>query len=106
MHGWERIIRHPRTYSGTREAMGAKRTIYMDHSATTFVKPEVVTAMIPYFTEHFGNPSSIYSIARESKKAIDAARVQTAKALGADPSAFAVCTRAASIAFFDSRAML
>jgi cysteine desulfurase len=57
----------------------------MDHSATTFVKPEVVTAMIPYFTEHFGNPSSIYSIARESKKAIDAARVQTAKALGADP---------------------
>ena len=65
--------------------MGAQRTIYMDHSATTFVKPEVVTAMIPYFTEHFGNPSSIYSIARESKKAIDAARVQTAKALGADP---------------------
>ena len=85
MHGWERIIRHPRTYSGTREAMGAKRTIYMDHSATTFVKPEVANAMIPYFTEHFGNPSSIYSIARESKKAIDAARVQTAKALGADP---------------------
>ena len=85
MHGWERIIRHPRTYSGTREAMGAQRTIYMDHSATTFVKPEVANAMIPYFTEHFGNPSSIYSIARESKKAIDAARVQTAKALGADP---------------------
>ena len=65
--------------------MGEQRTIYMDHSATTFVKPEVVTAMIPYFTEHFGNPSSIYGIARESKKAIDAARVQTAKALGADP---------------------
>ncbi len=65
--------------------MGAQRTIYMDHSATTFVKPEVVEAMIPYFTEHFGNPSSIYGIARESKKAIDAARVQTAKALGADP---------------------
>ena len=85
MHGWERIIHHPRTYSGTREAMGAQRTIYMDHSATTFVKPEVANAMIPYFTEHFGNPSSIYSIARESKKAIDAARVQTAKALGADP---------------------
>ncbi len=65
--------------------MGAQRTIYMDHSATTFVKPEVANAMIPYFTEHFGNPSSIYSIARESKKAIDVARVQTAKALGADP---------------------
>jgi cysteine desulfurase len=41
--------------------------------------------MIPYFTEHFGNPSSIYGIARDSKKAIDVARLQTAKALGADP---------------------
>jgi cysteine desulfurase len=65
--------------------MGAQRTIYMDHSATTFVKPEVLEAMIPYFTEHFGNPSSIYGIARDSKKAIDVARLQTAKALGADP---------------------
>ena len=65
--------------------MGAQRTIYMDHSATTFVKPEVVEAMIPYFTKYFGNPSSIYGIARDSKKAIDVARVQTAKALGADP---------------------
>jgi cysteine desulfurase len=41
--------------------------------------------MIPYFTEHFGNPSSLYGIARHSKKAIDTARMQTAKALGADP---------------------
>ena len=65
--------------------MGAQHTIYMDHAATTFVKPEVVSAMIPYFTEHFGNPSSIYGIARESKRAIDAARVQTAQALGAEP---------------------
>ena len=65
--------------------MGEQRTIYMDHSATTFVKPEVLEAMTPYFTKHFGNPSSIYSIARDSKKAIDAARMQTAKALGADP---------------------
>jgi cysteine desulfurase len=65
--------------------MGAQRTIYLDHSATTFVKPEVLEAMIPYFTEHFGNPSSLYGIARHSKKAIDTARMQTAKALGADP---------------------
>ena len=57
----------------------------MDHSATTYVKQKVVDAMIPYFTRHFGNPSSIYGIARESKNAIDAARVQVAKALGADP---------------------
>jgi cysteine desulfurase len=65
--------------------MEEKRTIYMDHSATTSTRKEVLEAMIPYFTEHFGNPSSLYSIARDSKKAIDVARVQTAKALGADP---------------------
>jgi cysteine desulfurase len=65
--------------------MGAKRIIYMDHSATTYVRKEVVEAMAPYHAEHFGNPSSIYSIARESKKTIDAARVQVAQALGAEP---------------------
>ena len=56
--------------------MGVQRTIYMDHSATTFVKPEVLEAMLPYFTEHFGNPSSLYGIAQYAKKAIDTARVQ------------------------------
>jgi selenocysteine lyase/cysteine desulfurase len=65
--------------------MGEKRIIYMDHAATTNTKKEVVDAMIPYFTDHFGNPSSLYGIARESKKALDAARAQVAKALGADP---------------------
>ncbi len=65
--------------------MGDKHIIYMDHSATTPVKKEVADAMIPYFTTHFGNPSSIYGIARESKKAIDTARAQVAEALGADP---------------------
>ncbi len=65
--------------------MKTQRTIYMDHAATTFVKPEVMDAMIPYFTQHFGNPSSLYGIARASKKAIDSARMQTAKALCADP---------------------
>ena len=65
--------------------MEGQRTIYMDHAATTSVKPEVVDAMIPYFTKHFGNPSSLYGIARASKKAIDTARMQTAKALGAEP---------------------
>jgi cysteine desulfurase len=65
--------------------MGERRTIYMDHSATTYVKPEVADAMAPFNTEHFGNPSSIYSIARDSKKAVDAAREQVATALGAEP---------------------
>jgi cysteine desulfurase len=65
--------------------MGAKRIIYMDHSATTYVRKEVVEAMTPFHAEHFGNPSSIYSIARESKMVIDTAREQAAKALGAEP---------------------
>ncbi|MDD5143474.1 cysteine desulfurase NifS [Methanoregula sp.] len=65
--------------------MGEKRTVYLDHSATTYVRKEVLDAMVPYFTDHFGNPSSIYRIAGESRKAIDTARAQVAKALGAGP---------------------
>lgn len=48
--------------------------IYLDNAATTQVYPEVLKAMEPYFTEYYGNPSSIYSFAGESKKAVDAAR--------------------------------
>jgi cysteine desulfurase len=65
--------------------MGEKRIVYMDHSATTYVRKEVLDAMIPYHIEFFGNPSSIYSITRATKKAIDTAREQVAKALGAEP---------------------
>ena len=65
--------------------MGEKRIVYMDHSATTYTRKEVLDAMIPYYAENFGNPSSIYSIARVSKNALDIARAQVAKALGADP---------------------
>jgi len=61
----------------------ADKIIYLDHAATTYVKPEVLEEMLPYFTEKYGNASSIYSIARESKKAIDEARDRVAKALGA-----------------------
>lgn len=60
--------------------------IYMDHSATTPVKKEVLEEMLPYLSEKFGNPSSVYSIGRESKKAIEEAREKTAKALCASPS--------------------
>ena len=64
----------------------ADRLIYLDHSATTPTRPEVLEAMIPFFTEHFGNASSIYRIGRENRKVVDAARADVAKALGAEPS--------------------
>lgn len=43
------------------------KRIYLDHSATTSTKPEVLEEMIPVFTDYFGNPSSIYSFGREAK---------------------------------------
>ncbi len=64
--------------------MGDK-IIYLDHAATTYVKPEVFDAMKPYFCEHFGNASSVYSIGRDSKKAVEQAREQVAEAIGAQP---------------------
>ena len=60
------------------------KSVYMDYAATTYVKPEVLEEMLPYFTEKFGNPSSFYGISRETKMAIDKARGQVAKALNAD----------------------
>ena len=59
--------------------------MYMDHAATTFMKPEVLAAMAPYFSRHFGNPSSLYRFARESRKGVEEARAQVAAALGAEP---------------------
>lgn len=59
--------------------------IYLDNAATTQVYPEVLKAMEPYFTEYYGNPSSIYSFAGESKKAVDAARQTIADFLHATP---------------------
>ena len=55
--------------------------VYLDHAATTPVDPEVVAAMLPYFTERFGNPSSVYRLGRESLQAIDTARSTVAEAL-------------------------
>lgn len=63
--------------------MEEKRLIYMDHAATTYTKPEVLEEMLPYFTQYFGNPSSIYTFARKSKKAVEDARERVAKAIGA-----------------------
>lgn len=60
-----------------------KQIIYLDNAATTKVRPEVVDAMLPYFTEYYGNPSSVYEFSAEPKRAIAQARETIAKALGA-----------------------
>lgn len=60
------------------------KKIYLDNAATTKTRPEVVDAMIPYFTELYGNPSSVYEFATQNKKAVDEARGTIAKALGAE----------------------
>lgn len=57
--------------------------IYLDNAATTRTAPEVVEAMLPYFTEHFGNASSIYALGSASKKAVNAARRTIAESIGA-----------------------
>lgn len=56
--------------------------LYFDHAATTPVKSEVLQEMLPYFSQNFGNASSIYSVGRRSKKALDIARTRVAKAIG------------------------
>ncbi len=59
--------------------------IYFDHAATTPVRKEVLDTMLPYFTQSFGNPSSVYDIARKNKQVIDQAREQIAQGVGASP---------------------
>ncbi|MDF2800367.1 MAG: cysteine desulfurase NifS [Anaerocolumna sp.] len=61
-----------------------EKKIYLDNAATTKTRPAVVEAMLPYFTENFGNPSSVYEFATQNKKAVDTARDTIAKALGAE----------------------
>ena len=63
------------------------RRIYFDNAATTSLDREVLDAMMPYMTEHFGNPSSIYSYGRETRLAIENARKSVAKQLGVKPGA-------------------
>src|SRR4029079_1517055 len=61
-----------------------ERYIYLDHAATTPVDERVVAAMLPYFTERFGNPSSIYRAGRAALEALDDAREAVAAVLGAN----------------------
>ncbi|MEW6201353.1 MAG: cysteine desulfurase NifS [bacterium] len=62
-----------------------RRLIYMDHAGTTPMHPEVFETMSPYFIERFGNPSSIHTVGREAKGAIEDARAQVAALIGARP---------------------
>lgn len=62
-----------------------KKEIYVDHSATTPVRPEVLQSMLPYFSEQFGNPSSIYRKGRDAKRAVEDARGRIAQCLHCKP---------------------
>ena len=59
------------------------KRIFMDHASTTKVDAEVINTMLPYFTEYYGNPSSIHAFGREARKAVDTARAHVADLLGA-----------------------
>ena len=65
--------------------MPRNRIIYMDHAATTAVSPEVLEAMRPYFSERFGNASSMYAYGQQARQAVDEARERCAEVLGSRP---------------------
>lgn len=65
--------------------MMSQTPVYLDHAATTPVRPEVLDAMMPWFSTRFGNPSSVHRLGREARVALDDARDRVAAALGAHP---------------------
>ncbi|MGB9601467.1 MAG: aminotransferase class V-fold PLP-dependent enzyme, partial [Limisphaerales bacterium] len=66
--------------------VGDKRLIYLDYNATTPLDPQVFEAMLPVFSEIFGNPSSIHQIGRRARVLLDEARERAASVLGCKPS--------------------
>src|SRR3954471_1131789 len=79
----ERTITEHKPQNGIQKSPDQR--IYFDNAATTALDKEVLDAMLPYMTEHFGNPSSIYSYGRETRLAIENARKTVAKILGVKP---------------------
>jgi cysteine desulfurase len=72
--------------NGTSSNNGApQRSVYLDHAATTGVLPEVLEAMLPYFTEKYGNPSSVHAWGRAAHQGLENARRQVASVLGSRP---------------------
>ena len=63
-----------------------EKPIYLDYNATTPVDPIIIEAMLPFLKQHFGNPSSSHQYGKVTKEAVDVARQQVAKLLGADSS--------------------
>lgn len=63
-----------------------RKLIYVDNAATTKISKNCLNSMMPFLTDNYANPSSIYKMADEAKSALDAARVKAAKALNANPN--------------------
>ena len=83
-------------------------TVYLDHAATTPMRPEAVEAMLPYLSERFGNPSGSHAVAREANKAVEEAREVVAACLGAQPGEIVFTgsgTEADNLAVLGARAL-
>src|SRR6476661_4200436 len=80
----ERTITEHKSQNGIQKAPDQR--VYLDNAATTALDKEVLDAMLPYMTDHFGNPSSIYSYGRETRLAVENARKSVARLLGVRPA--------------------